>query len=83
MCIATNGVPPTISKRIQLNIDCKFSYIGYKQSKSIGTLLMMKMKVKAVFQAKRPGGKVSLTLSEELNFKANYEHWALFKKFRT
>ena len=24
MCIATNGVPPTISKRIQLNVDCKF-----------------------------------------------------------
>ena len=23
MCIATNGVPPTISKRIQLNVDCK------------------------------------------------------------
>ena len=24
MCIATNGVPPTISKRIQLNVDCKY-----------------------------------------------------------
>ena len=23
MCIAKNGVPPTISKRIQLNVDCK------------------------------------------------------------
>ena len=25
MCIATNGVPPTISKRIQLNVDCKYT----------------------------------------------------------
>ena len=25
MCIARNGVPPAISKRIQLNVDCKYS----------------------------------------------------------
>ena len=24
MCIAKNGVPPAVSKRIQLGIDCKF-----------------------------------------------------------
>ena len=24
MCIASNGVPPAVSKRIQLGIDCKF-----------------------------------------------------------
>ena len=29
MCIATNGVPPTISKRIQLNVDCKFFKCSY------------------------------------------------------
>ncbi len=24
MCIAKNGVPPAVSKRIQLGIDCKY-----------------------------------------------------------
>ena len=24
MCIASNGVPPAVSKRIQLGIDCKY-----------------------------------------------------------
>ena len=27
MCIATNGVPPIISKRIHLNVDCEYDFI--------------------------------------------------------
>ena len=26
MCIATNGVPPIISKRIHLNVDCEYDF---------------------------------------------------------
>jgi hypothetical protein len=24
LCIASNGVPPTVSKRIKVNVDCKY-----------------------------------------------------------
>ena len=27
MCIASNGVPPAVSKRIHLGIDCEFLYL--------------------------------------------------------
>jgi hypothetical protein len=26
MCIAKNGVPPAVSKRIQLGIDCEYNF---------------------------------------------------------
>ncbi|KAH1023023.1 hypothetical protein HUJ04_012310 [Dendroctonus ponderosae] len=26
LCIATNGIPPSVSKRIKLSVDCKFLY---------------------------------------------------------
>ena len=29
MCIATNGVPPIISKRIHLNVDCEYDFIDF------------------------------------------------------
>lgn len=27
LCIASNGVPPTVSKRIKVSVDCKCSHI--------------------------------------------------------
>lgn len=70
-------------KEFNSTLIVSFLILDTKSQKVLRFWFMMKIKVKAVFQAKWPGGKVSLTLSEELNFKANYEHWALFKKFGT
>ena len=33
MCIATNGVPPIISKRIHLNVDCEYDFIDFFSTK--------------------------------------------------
>lgn len=30
LCIASNGVPPSVSKRITLIVHCKFSFIFHK-----------------------------------------------------
>lgn len=32
LCIASNGVPPSVSKRISLSIHCKYIYFRYHQS---------------------------------------------------
>ena len=33
MCIARNGVPPAVSKRIELGIDCKYSMVAPSSGK--------------------------------------------------
>lgn len=30
LCIATNGVPPSVSKRIKVSVDCEYLFVGWR-----------------------------------------------------
>ena len=46
MCIASNGVPPAVSKRIQLGIDCKLLLTDLHIKTSRGLKLWMRLRLK-------------------------------------
>lgn len=41
LCIATNGVPPTVSKQIKVSVDCE--YLIHSKLKTIGRISILRM----------------------------------------
>lgn len=42
LCIAANGVPPTVSKRIKVSVDCEYKYLCFE---TVYIVLSMRMYV--------------------------------------
>ena len=35
LCIASNGIPPTVSKRYYIDVFCKYKYVKYTLQKNL------------------------------------------------
>lgn len=44
LCIASNGVPPSVSKRIILDVECKYGTISFDDNDDNGTVLIKRQR---------------------------------------
>jgi hypothetical protein len=77
LCVASNGVPPSISKRVELRVQCKFKCIYHlnnlKASKSSGVIVQYHFKINLSLVSKAATAARSRVLNKIAAMTQRYE----------
>ena len=81
LCIASNGVPPSVSKRIKVSVDCKFQFNLIKKTKRIHFLIIFNRSVPPMIWIPHQLVGIPLTYNVTLEcfveaFPSSLNYWA-------